>query len=253
MTDLTLAGAMPVLLGPFIGSFLGVLAERLPRGEDVVRRPSACRCCGARLGPADLVPILSFALRRGRCRHCAAPIPPWLLYTEILATGAACLAVLAGGTPAGIWYAALFLWLLIVLGMCDLMFFRLPDILTGALLVLTLVGAAIWEPGGLGPALIAAAAGAGSFLALRIGYRLLRRREGLGLGDVKLMAGLGAFAGLRDLPLLVLLAALAALGAALAGRLGRGRLPRGDLALPFGASLCAAAAGLWLLRAADAI
>lgn len=237
-----------ILLGPVMGSFLGVLADRLPRGEDVIRRRSACRTCGSTLTPRDLIPILGFTLARGRCRQCAAPLPPWLLYVEIAATGAAVCAVCAGGGPVDMALAALFLWLLLGLALTDLLWFRLPDLLTGALALCALVLALRAEA--LLPALYGAALGAGAFLALRLGYRALRGREGLGLGDVKLMVGLGAFSGPHDLPLLVLVAALLGIGGALMRDLRAARSPRATRAIPFGAALCLAAAALWVLRAA---
>ncbi|AZV80606.1 prepilin peptidase (plasmid) [Parasedimentitalea marina] len=238
-----------LLLAPAIGSFLGVLVDRLTRGEDVIRRRSACRNCKTVLAPRDLIPIVSFALVRGHCRHCAAPIPAWLLYIEILATGAAVLAVAAGGTVATVLLSCLLLWLLIGLAVADLLWFRLPDGLTLALFLTVLIGA--WQADTLTLTLWGALLGGGSFWGLRVGYRLLRGRQGLGFGDVKLMVGLGGFSGPYDLPLMVLLAALSGLGAALvlAWRGGDVR-SLGQRALPFGTALCAAAAVLWLLRAA---
>lgn len=238
-----------ILLGPAMGSFLALLADRLPRGEDVIRRPSACRACGARLGLRDLLPLVGFVLAGGRCRSCGAVIPPWLLYSEILATGAGLLAVLAGGPAPDMALNALFLWLLLGLGLTDLLWFRLPDLMTGALCLVA--GTMALRPGAMGGemALLGAALGVGSFLALRLGYRALRGREGLGLGDVKLMAGLGAFAGAFDLALLVLLAALLGLAGGLVGHLRRPGASLRRRAIPFGSALCAAGALLWLARA----
>lgn len=242
MTDAPLPALLLLAVSPAVGSFLAVLADRLPRGEDVIARPSACRACGTRLGVADLVPVLSFAVRRGRCGHCGAAIPPFVLYTEMLAMGAALAAVIVARDPAQMALVALVLWLLVALAVSDLVWFRLPDALNAALFAAALVVA--WSEDRLVYGLAGAALGAGSFLALRRGYRALRGREGLGQGDVKLMAGLGALLGPPDLPLMVLGAALAGLaGAALTrGGLGAAR------ALPFGAPLCAAAAALWLWR-----
>lgn len=233
-------GIFMILIAPAVGSFLGVLADRLPRGEDVLRAPSRCRACGTRLGVRDLIPLASWLMLRGRCRTCGAAIPPVLFYAELLATGAAVLAVLAGGGALQVVLSALWLWLLIALALSDLAWFRLPDPLTGALAV---VGIAL-SPAGPGAALLGAALGVGSFLVLRWGYRHLRGRAGLGLGDVKLMGGLGAYAGPWDLPLLVLMGAVLGLGLALL----QGGALRGSRALPFGAALCAAGACMWLLR-----
>ncbi|MGP6086809.1 prepilin peptidase [Antarctobacter jejuensis] len=223
-----------------MGSFLGVLVDRLPRGEDVVSAPSRCRSCGTRLGPRDLLPLISYPLQRGRCRHCGAALPGWLWLMEIAATGLAGLALLQGGEVWQVYSSAAVLWLLLALGVSDRLWFRLPDALTAALAALCL-GAALANGVflyALGGALI----GAGVFLVLRIGYRALRGREGLGLGDVKLMAGLGALTGPHDLPLLVLIAAVGALGVTLI----TGRGLRRDLALPFGTALAAAGGVMWL-------
>lgn len=246
-----------LLLAPAAGSFIGVLADRLPRGESVVLPGSRCRACGTALRHRDLVPVLSFLWLRGRARCCGAALPGWLLHCEITAGFLGLFAVLLAPDPAALLALALGLWLLLALALTDLLWLRLPDPLTAALLVLALglpllPGAGLGGPGP-GAALLGAALGAGSFWALRLGYRRWRGREGLGLGDVKLMAGLGALAGPWDLPLLVLLAALAALGLAAAEALLRGRgALAGARAMPFGAALSAAAAALWLVRLAAA-
>lgn len=240
-----------LLSGPFVGSFLGVLADRLPRGQDIVWDRSACRRCGTQLTLRDLVPVVSYLWLGGKCRHCGGAIAPWVLYLEIAATGAAILAVIAAPTPGLAWIWAVWLWLLLVLAVCDLTRFRLPDPLTLALFVVALSLAVM--PGGIGfrAGMIGALAGAGSFAALRWGYDALRGREGLGLGDVKLMAGLGAWSGAKDLPLLVLIAASCALAVVLVQSLSDragGTKPLALRALPFGAALCGSAGALWLAR-----
>jgi leader peptidase (prepilin peptidase)/N-methyltransferase len=236
-----------ILLGPAVGSFLAVLLDRLPRDEDIVARPSSCRSCGAALSPFQMIPIVSFAVQRGRCGKCGAGIPPWLLYTELLCLGAGVLAVLQGGDLLTIILSALFLWLLVALSMGDLLWFRLFDLLTACLAVVTFSMAFTADGMGLMLAFWGAVIGAGSFAALRMAYQMLRGRAGLGLGDVKLMVGLGAFVGPYDLPLLVLMAALAALGVALIQRVGAPGSLAADRPLPFGTALCAAAAVMWLI------
>lgn len=252
-----------LLLAPALGSFLGVLVDRLPRGEDVLWAPSRCRSCDRRLQIRDLLPILSFVWMRGRCRFCGAAIPPWCLYLEIIATGCAVLALAAGGSGVTVLMSCLFLWCLLALALCDLLWLRLPDLLTLSLAAVVLIWAGLGGRQDLELALLGAGLGVGSFLLLRLGYQKLRHREGLGLGDVKLMAGLGGFAGPFDLSLLVLVAALLAVAGSLVRPLVGGGLPRllapgggparrlppGDQPLPFGTALCAAAALLWLSRA----
>ncbi|WP_294228447.1 A24 family peptidase [uncultured Shimia sp.] len=244
MTDPT--ALFLLLVSPAIGSFLAVLVDRLPRGENVVSRRSFCRSCGTQLHIGDLVPILSFAWSKGRCRRCDSRIPPWVLYLEIAAIAAAGFAIIASDTAATMLITAVFLWLLLGLAVSDLLWMRLPDLLTALLFASGLIAAMGSDGSGVEMALLGAALGAGSFLVLRIIYRALRGREGLGLGDVKLMAGLGAFTGPFDLPLLVL-------GGAIFGILwGAIRHRRGDTlgqqSIPFGTALCLAAALLWLSR-----
>lgn len=232
-----------LLISPAIGSFLGVMADRLPRGHSIVQPRSACRSCGTVLGLRDLIPVLSFVLMRGRCRHCDARIPAWVLYLELAAIGVAVWAVILAQTPVQAWLIALFFWLLLTLITTDLTRFRLPDLLTGGLVLVALCLAWVTDQPGLGPALWGAAIGVGSFLALRWGYFLWRGQEGLGLGDVKLMAGLGAAVGPLDLPLMLLIAALGGLiTAALTGRL------MAQHPLPFGAALAAAGGLVWMAR-----
>jgi len=236
-----------LLISPAVGSFLALLADRLPRGEDVVARPSACRNCAARLRVRDLIPILSFALSAGRCRHCTAQVPPWLLYMEICAIGCAVVAIILGHGPAEMWVYAVFLWILQTLIASDLLWFRLPDLLTGALLITALTLAWITPQPDLEMALWGGLIGVASFAALRWGYHALRGREGLGFGDVKLMAGLGAALGPFDLPLMLLVAALSTLAVALAGRPWSFGALSPTRPLPFGAALAAATGLIWVL------
>lgn len=248
MSTLLIIQICVVLIGPFVGSFLAVLMDRLARGEDVVRAPSACRSCGVRLGVIDLVPVVSFAVKRGKCSVCKTTIPAWLLYSELMGAGAAILAVLAGQDVASVLLYALFLWTLIALAGADVLWLRLPDVLTAVLAAIAFSAAFLPDGVGLIQALWGAVIGAGSFAILRITYRYLRGAEGLGLGDVKLMIGLGAFAGPLQLPLLVLIAASCALAFAVLQRLQDTSALNPKRALPFGAALCASAAALWVLR-----
>jgi len=240
-----------VLIGPAMGSFAALLADRLPRGEAVLAARSRCRSCGTALGARDLVPLVSYPWLRGRCRHCGAAIPGWVWGAEWagLALGAA--AAWLAGPWAGHWggagpavVAALWLWCLLALALADLRSFRLPDPLTAALLVLgTAMAWPHWEGAALG-----AAAGAGVFLALRLGYRGLTGRDGMGLGDVKLMAGIGAGLGAAALPMVALIAAGSALLVAMLHALRRGRRLRRQGAVPFGAWLAAAAVAVWVVQ-----
>jgi len=159
------------------------------------------------------------------------------------------------GTDAGCSAGGGVFWWLLALALADLRVFRLPDPLTGALAVLG-VGLMLAGDGSGWPdwpdrlvtsGLGAAAGGGGSFLALRLGYRFMAGREGMGLGDVKLTAGIGAGLGVAALPVVALLAGVSALVVAGLRAWRRGRGLRRTGRVPFGAFLALAAAAVWLL------
>ncbi|APX14318.1 hypothetical protein BWR18_20865 (plasmid) [Tateyamaria omphalii] len=241
---------MLVFIAPAVGSFLTVLVDRLPRDEDVVHARSRCRSCQESLRAWDLVPLVSYIALRGRCRYCGANIPAFTFHVEAMALGAAGMAVVWGSDAVDMAVSALWLWILIALTACDLTWFRLPNVLTAALAFASLIMAVL--PGGIAleQAMIGAVFGVGSFTLLAWGYQVVRHRVGLGQGDVKLMLGLGAFAGPFDLPLLVLVAALLALLFALLTARRSGGLDPAR-AVPFGAALCISGGILWIARAAE--
>ncbi len=242
------------LAGPAAGSFAALLADRLPRGEPVVLARSRCRSCGAVLRWFELVPLVSWLVQRGRCRHCGAPVPSRLMQAEVVGLLFGLGAAFLAPTPFTALLGAFFLWCLLALALADLRFYRLPDPLTVALALLGLglmlagdgTGWPAW-PDRLAGSLLGAAAGGGSFLALRLAYRRIAGREGMGLGDVKLMAGVGAGLGLAALPTVALLAGVSALVVAALRAWRRGRGLRRAGRVPFGAFLALAAAAVWLL------
>jgi leader peptidase (prepilin peptidase)/N-methyltransferase len=229
------------IVAPFAGSLAGLLAHRLPREEPVVVARSACETCHTPLGVADLVPLLSYAALRGRCRHCGAPIgwrhPAMEIGALLIALWAA--TVFSGFT---LWASCALGWPLLALAACDLETYLLPDALT---LPLLLAGLAVtWRltPDALSDHALAAAAGYLAFLGIAKGYRYLRGRDGLGMGDAKLLAAAGAWLGLASLPNVVLIAAVSGLLAA-GGAALRGQRLSAQFRLPFGPALAFA---IWL-------
>ncbi len=254
-----IARVLVVVLGPAMGSAAALLADRLPRGEPVGLTRSRCRSCGRVLGARELVPVLSWLWQRGRCAGCGAAIPAWLLQAEIAGLALGIGAALVGAGAGQVLLGALVLWCLLALTLADLRHFRLPDALTAALLVLAIGLAVIGDgrhwpgwPERLAGALAGAALGAGAFAALRAAYRWRSGREGLGAGDVKLMAGIGALTGPGTLAVVTLVAGVSALAVAGWRARARGRRLRRDARLPFGAFLAMAAALVWLLTGAPA-
>lgn len=234
--------AWALLAAPFAGSFLAVLVVRLPAGRRVGLARSACDRCGAVLGPAELVPLLSYALQRGRCRHCGGAIDPVHPAMEL---GCLAVAAWAAGVQSGHALAAACVlgWLLLALAMADWRSYMLPDLLTLPLLLLGLAATAWRAPADLADHALATILGYALFRGLALAYRHLRGRDGLGHGDAKLLAAAGAWVGLLAVPWVMLLAALG--GLALAGlAMASGRRIGLETAMPFGPSL---ALGLWLV------
>ena len=206
-------------LGALWGSFLNVCIVRIPRGMSVVSPASHCFACGKRVWARDNIPILSYLLLRGRCRHCGARFSPRYALVEAVAAALAALifwtfVVDAPGEPLGLRAARFatyfaFAAVLLVLSFIDLDTKRLPDVITlPAIAVFFLAGFAVHDVAWLERA-IGAAAG---YLLVRIvadGYYYATGREGLGLGDGKLLAIVGALFGWRAIPAIVLLASLA--------------------------------------------
>jgi leader peptidase (prepilin peptidase)/N-methyltransferase len=240
----TLGWLFPLLLAPFAGSFLGVLIQRLPADRPVVWSRSACDDCGHRLGAGELVPLVSYIVLRGRCRHCRQPIGWFAPGIELAAVAVAAWAAITVPDEE-LWITCGLGWTLLALAWIDIRHMILPDVLTLPLLVAGLVATELVDPESLADHTIAAA---GSYLALAAvawGYRRLRGRDGLGMGDAKLLAASGAWLGLEDISYVLILAAglglLAAAGAALGGR----RIAA-TTAMPFGPWLALATWLLWL-------
>ena len=229
-----------VLISPAVGSFLGVVVDRLLRRVPVLMPASTCSKCSVRLAWRDMVPVLSAVRLGGRCRSCDAPFPGYLMRIEIGSMLAALIVVAWVPGVLQMWVSAAVLWCLIGLFYSDLIGFRLPDPLTGALLLLGMLYAGITH--GVQAGVIGAVVGVGAFWLIRWGYFQWRGKEGLGLGDVKLMAGLGAIVGWSMIPLLTLVAAgLALVITLLAASRTKERIHPGRI-LPFGSYLCVAGA-----------
>ncbi len=227
------------VFGLIWGSFLNVVIHRLPRGQSLVTPPSTCPRCGRRIRPYDNIPVVSYLLLRGRCRDCGAPISAVYPAVEIL-TAAAFLIIHSRFAP-GLPFAAgcVFASGMIALGFIDYFHQILPDAITLPGLVLALVYAAFRPDLSLRAALVGAVLGAGFLLVVYAAYYLLRKKEGLGLGDVTMMLFVGAFLGWRGALLTLVLGSFA--GAIVGVFLVFFRKKDMQHALPFGAVLAPAA------------
>lgn len=233
-----------VIASPFVGSFLGVVIKRLPEGRSILFGRSRCDCGKVALATRDLVPIVSWTLNRGLCRTCARPLGSFYPATEIAALIVAVWSV-AVLPPDLVWIGAGFGWMLLTLGWIDRREFILPDSLTLPLAVAGIVVVAMIDWSCLVDHLIGAAAGYASLRLVSWLYRRWRGRDGLGHGDAKLFAALGAWVGWQGLPTVMLYAALGGLVVTAFFTVRRGSL-RLDRALPFGPYLCIGGWLVWL-------
>jgi leader peptidase (prepilin peptidase)/N-methyltransferase len=239
MTFNALAPVFAALFGAVIGSFLNVCIYRLPRGTSIVWPASACTSCGRALSWYENVPVVSFVLLRGRCRTCRSPIS--LRYPLIEALTAALFGL-------GWWYYGpgtllvsrlIFGCALIVLFAIDLEHHLLPNVITIPGIAVGFLFSFITLPGWR-PSLIGIGVGGGVLFLIAEGYYRLRREEGLGMGDVKMLAMIGAFIGWQLTLLSLMLASFAGtiIGLTLIAT-GRGSM---KYALPFGTFLAIGAA-----------
>jgi leader peptidase (prepilin peptidase)/N-methyltransferase len=263
------------LVGLCAGSFLNVVIHRLPKmldrgwreqcadlaGEapddapryNLIVPRSQCPACGHQIGALENIPVVSYLFLRGHCRACHAPISARYPVVEILAAALAVAAILRfGATPTAL-AACVFLWMLLALTLIDFDTQLLPDNLTLPLLwaglLANLLGAA--PAVSLHDAVIGAIAGYLALWAVYWLFKLIRGKEGMGYGDFKLLAALGAWLGWQMLPLIVLLSSVvgAAIGISLVVFKGRDhQIPlafgpylaiAGGIALFFGRSLIA--------------
>lgn len=186
METATLAG----VFGAIFGSFLNVVAYRLPRHESLLGPASHCTSCGTPVKPYDNIPILSFLLLRGRCRSCSATISPRYPLVEALTAALCAGAVVVHDSAASIALSVALILILVPAALIDLEHRIIPNKLTalGALLALA-IGLAL-DPSGEPQRLIAGAGAAGFLLLAALAYP-----GGMGMGDVKLAGVMGLFLG----------------------------------------------------------
>ena len=254
----TLAEVFAVLLGLCVGSFLNVCIARLPEDRSVVRPGSHCPACGSGIRPWDNIPLLSWVILRARCRDCGTKISPLYPMIELL-TGLLFWLVfhrfvggpgeLDGSHLCAFGLMAVFVSMLVAMTFIDLRHYIIPDEFSIYAVPIGLLGVVVFaELGGVDPiiasgwrdSVLGAFVGGGS-LGLIMGlYWLVRREEGMGMGDVKLLMMMGAFLGfLPAIPFILIVSSLAgaAVGLPMAF-IGKKGL---RVAMPFGPFLAFAA------------
>jgi leader peptidase (prepilin peptidase)/N-methyltransferase len=203
---LIVGGAL--LVGLAFGSFLNVCIVRLPHDGSLLRPPSSCPHCRARIAWRDNIPVVSWLLLRGRCRHCGGPISAQYPLIELLVGVLWAGAAFAWGLTLHALAGAVLGTILLGIAVTDARHMLIPDEFTWGGLVLGLAFAL----GGGGPALVQALLGAAAGFALLYAIAVIGewvfKEEAMGGGDIKMMAMIGAFVGWQGVLLTVFLGAL---------------------------------------------
>ncbi len=248
------------ILGLVIGSFLNVVIIRLPAGKSIVLPASACTHCGAAIRPYDNIPVFSYLFLRGKCRKCRARISPMYPAVEFLTGLLFLFCYLAFGLSLATLKWIIFSAIIVVLIFTDLRERILPDKINFPGFIIGLL-LSLFVPVGDGTAaflahhlfafpppdwvlslvdaLIGALVGSGILWTISEGYFRLRGREGMGLGDVKMMLMAGAFLGLKRTVLTILAGSI--LGSVIGVAVIAIKRKSSDYELPFGTFLGAAA------------
>lgn len=234
------------LLGAVIGSFIATLFVRWPQNKSVLTGRSACDHCATHLQPRDLLPVVSFIVLRGKCRECGSAINRDHVTIEILS-------MLIGATAIGLApdangvAGAVFGWTLLVLGALDLRHFWLPDQLTGCLAASGIAAGLVGASPPLADRVWGGIAGFMSLFIVALLYRLIRKRDGLGGGDPKLLGAIGLWLGWKVLPAIVLGACFMGLLVVGAGMM-RGQRLNPAARIPLGTLLALSAMCTWIVQ-----
>jgi len=227
------------LLGAAVGSFLNVCIYRLPAGESVVSPPSRCPACGARIRPWHNIPILGWLILRGKCRDCGAPISPRYPFVELL-NGLLTLALFLKFGPS-LTFLVLFVFCsaLVAITFIDLDHQIIPDVISLPGIVVGFACSFVLPWLGWKSSLMGIVAGGGSLFLVAWLYELFTKKEGMGGGDIKLLAMMGAFLGWRSVPFIIFASSL--IGSVIGVTFMLIQKKDGKLAIPFGPFLAAGA------------
>ncbi|MEJ2086511.1 MAG: prepilin peptidase [Acidobacteriota bacterium] len=219
-------------VGLIVGSYLNVLSHRIPVGQSTVLPRARCPYCGGAIRAMDNIPLLSFLLLGGRCRRCGAPISWRYPFVELVTSVLFVSALYKFGLQTGLISGLVFICLMVLLAAIDVEHFLLPDRITLPAILIGLV-LQLWNDATqLTDAILGVLIGAGILILVINFWFWLRGNEGMGLGDVNMLALIGAFLGwqgvLTTLFLATLSGAVAGLTLLALGRLGlQSKLPFG--------------------------
>jgi leader peptidase (prepilin peptidase)/N-methyltransferase len=196
------------VFGAVVGSFLNVCIYRIPEGKSLVFPASSCPSCGHPIRPYDNIPVLSYLFLRGRCRDCGKKISSRYITVELITAVMAVILFRHYGLSLHFIFAFLFTAALIVVTFIDLEHGIIPDVITlpgiplSVIVSVTVMGVSFLD------SIIGMFLGGGIFYLIAVGYELIAKREGMGGGDIKLLAMLGAFFGWQSLIFILLVSSL---------------------------------------------
>jgi leader peptidase (prepilin peptidase)/N-methyltransferase len=222
------AAVLAAVFGAIIGSFLNVVIWRLPRGENLATPGSRCPECGTPIKPWDNIPVLSWLLLRGRCRHCGARISARYPLVEALTAALLALTVIVIGTEQEVWIGLVFVLILIPVAFIDLDHRIIPNKITLPAAIVGLILVATLQTDDLLEHVIAAVAAFGFLFIAALAYP-----AGMGMGDVKLAGVMGIYLG-RDVGPAMLIALLVGTLVGVAVIIRKGQAEGRKTAIPFG-------------------
>jgi leader peptidase (prepilin peptidase)/N-methyltransferase len=225
--------------GAAIGSFLNVLICRIPEGQSIVFPASHCPKCQHPIRFYDNIPIISYLVLRGKCRDCHDKISPRYPIVEALTALMALLLFWKFGLNLKYLFSFIFTAALIVITFIDFDHQIIPDVITLPGIPLFFIGAVFFMDISVWESLLGILIGGGCLFAIAFGYEIITKREGMGGGDIKLLAMLGAFLGWKSLFFILFVSSL--LGAAVGISLMIAKGENMKYAVPFGPFLSVAA------------
>ena len=232
MSPLTILSVFAFIFGMLVGSFLNVCICRMPKNESVVSPPSHCPFCSYQIRWYDNIPLFSYLLLRGKCRGCGAHISLQYPLVELLnGVIALLLFIRLGPTPA---FAALFLFCsaLVVITFIDIEHQIIPDEISLSGIVIGFVLSFVIPGHHWLDSLLGILLGGGSLLLVAYLYHLLTGKEGMGGGDIKLLAMMGAFLGWKAVPFIIFASSL--VGSVIGISIMLVQKKNSKLAIPFG-------------------
>jgi leader peptidase (prepilin peptidase) / N-methyltransferase len=230
---------LPVLLdifafifGAVVGSFLNVCICRIPQGDSIVSPPSHCPACGCRIPFYDNIPLVSWLLLRGKCRACRAPISSQYPLVELITALLTLFLFMRFGPTFPFVVLFLFCTAMVVITFIDLEHYIIPDVISLSGIVVGFACSFFIPSLGWQNSLLGILAGGGSLYLVATLYQMFTGKEGMGGGDIKLLAMMGAFFGWRAVPFIIFTSSL--VGSVIGVAVMLVQKKDAKLAIPFG-------------------